>query len=154
MFWNSHDSTNKVYSRQYRNAIFYLSEEQRLQAEKSREQISKEKNRQVYTAIEKAGNFYPAENYHQKYYLRNTGKLIAEFKRMYPDDSRFIASTAAARINGYLGCHGTADDLLKEIGSFGLSPEAQKYLLDYVSTSCHQVESATCGAPKKESLPN
>ncbi len=150
VFWASHDPTYEVYSRQYRNAIFYLSEEQRIQAERSRELIEKAKKRPVYSAIEKAGVFYPAENYHQKYYLRQKDKLIEEFKQIYPDDDQFVASTAAARLNGYLGCNGKAEDLKKEVGLLGLSATAQNYLVEYVATACRQFKGLTCPAPKQK----
>ncbi len=150
VFWNSHDPTYEVYSRQYRNAIFYLSEDQRLQAEQSREFLESIKKHPVYTAIEKAGDFYPAEDYHQKYYLRRLDKLIVEFKQIYPDDDQFVASTAAAKINGYLGCNGRPEDLNKEVGLFGLSLATQKYLVAHISTKCSRFKGLTCPAPKRE----
>ena len=150
IFWASHDPTYKVFSRQYRNAIFYLSEEQQIQAEQSREGIRKIKNRPVYTAIEKAGDFYSAEDYHQKYYLRRMDKLIGEFRQIYPDNEQFVASTAAARVNGYLGCNGKPEDLKKEVGLFGLSEATQKYLVEYISTKCSHFRGLTCPAPKRE----
>jgi peptide-methionine (S)-S-oxide reductase len=150
VFWNSHDSAYEVSSRQYRNAIFYLTEEQRIQAEQSRDLVSQTKNRPVYTAIEKSGDYYPAEDYHQKYYLRRMGELIREFQQMYPDDDQFVASTSAARINGYLGCNSKPEDLQKEIGLLGLSPTAQEHLVEYVSTACSRFEGLTCPAPKKK----
>ena len=150
VFWGSHNPTIKSFSRQYRNAIFYLSEEQRIQAEQSREYIQKIKKRTVYTAIEKAGDFYPAEDYHQKYYLRRMDKLLGELKEMYPKDDMFVASTAAARINGYLGCNGKPQDLQQEIGLLGLSAAAQNALVEYVSNACSRFEGVTCPAPEKK----
>lgn len=150
VFWASHDSAYKVYSRQYRNAIFYLSEEQRIQAERSRELIEKSTKRPVHTAIEKAGDYYPAEDYHQKYYLRGMDKLMGEFKQIYPDIDQFVASTAAARINGYLGCNGKPQDLKIEVGLLGLSAAAQNYLVEYVATACRQFKGLTCPAPKQK----
>ncbi len=150
IFWASHNPTHEIFSRQYRNAVFYLSEEQRIQAEQSRAAIRKIKNRPVYTAIEKAGDFYSAEDYHQKYYLRRLDRLIGEFKQIYPDNNQFVASTAAARINGYLGCNGKPGDLKKEVALFGLSPAAQTYLVNYVVTTCSRFKGLTCPAPKRE----
>ena len=150
VFWDSHNPTTESFSRQYRNAIFYLTEEQRVQAEQSRELLESTKKRPVYTAIEAAGDFYPAEDYHQKYYLRRLDKLIGEFKQIYPDGEQFSASTAAARINGYLGCYGEPEDLKKEVGLFGLSDATQKYLVEYISTKCSHFRGLTCPAPKRE----
>ncbi|HWR91691.1 MAG TPA: hypothetical protein VN300_04665 [Desulfobacterales bacterium] len=39
-------------------------------------------------------------------------------------------STAAARVNGYLGRFGTAEELKAEIDRLGLSAEAKRELLD------------------------
>ncbi len=150
IFWASHDPTHKVFSRQYRNAIFYLSDEQRNQAEQSRELVRTSKNRPVYTAIEKAGVFYPAEDYHQKYYLRRMDKLRGELEQIYPDNDQFSASTAAARINGYLGCNGKVADLQREINLLGLSLSAQKRLLEYVTSTCSGFAGVTCAAPKQK----
>ncbi len=150
VFWGSHNPTTKSFSRQYRNAIFYMTEEQRMQAEQSRELLERTKNRPVYTAIEEAGIFYPAEDYHQKYYLRRLDKLIGEFRQIYPDDDQFIASTAAARINGYLGCNGKPEELKRDVGLFGLSVVTQKYLVAYVATKCSRFNGLTCPAPKRE----
>ena len=147
VFWASHDPTYDVFGRQYRNAVFYTSEQQRLEAEKSRQQVKELTKRPVYTAIERAGKFYPAEAYHQKYYLRKADQLMSEFERIYPAAEGFAGSTAAARINGYLGCNGRPEDLQKEIGLLGLSQKAQNDLVEYVSTGCSRFEGLTCPAP-------
>lgn len=150
VFWNSHDPTDEVFSRQYRNAIFYVTEEQRIQAEQSRELLETAKQQHIYSAIEESGEFYPAEDYHQKYYLRNLDKLMTELEQIYPDDGQFVASTAAAKMNGYLGCNGKPENLKKEVGLFGLSLAIQKYLVAHVSTQCSRFEGMTCPAPKRE----
>jgi len=58
---------------QYRTAIFYHSEEQKMLAEKSKEQLEKTGNpkQPVATEIVPAGTFFPAEDYHQDYYRKN-----------------------------------------------------------------------------------
>ena len=78
IFWRNIDPT--VTDRQfcdvgsqYRTAIFTHSEEQRLLAEKSKEELAKTKTFQgpIATEITAAGRFYPAEEYHQHYYKKN-----------------------------------------------------------------------------------
>ncbi len=61
---------------QYRTAIFYHSEEQKLAAEQSKKALegSKRFDKPIVTEIVKAGPFYPAEEYHQKYYQKNTNQ--------------------------------------------------------------------------------
>jgi peptide-methionine (S)-S-oxide reductase len=65
--------------------------------------------------------FYPAEDYHQKYHLRQDAVLIRYFNAIYPASEDFISSTAAARVNGYAGGYGTPEVLEKELDSLGLS---------------------------------
>lgn len=72
--------------------------------------------------------FWRAEDYHQKYYLRGVRDLTRELEAMYPDADSFVESTVAARVNGYVGGHGTLVQLEKEIGKLGLSPEGQETL--------------------------
>jgi len=78
IFWHNVDPT--VADRQfcdvgsqYRTGIFTHSEEQRLAAEKSKEELAKTKPFQgpIVTEITAAGRFYPAEEYHQHYYKKN-----------------------------------------------------------------------------------
>jgi len=58
---------------QYRTAIFVHSEDQRKAAEKSKEQVAKTKpfKEEIVTPIVVAGDFWPAEEYHQDYYVKN-----------------------------------------------------------------------------------
>ena len=78
IFWKIHDPT--TLNRQgadvgsnYRSAIFYLDEEQREEAEKSKKRMEKTGLLQdkIVTEIVKESKFYPAEEYHQKYFLKN-----------------------------------------------------------------------------------
>lgn len=54
---------------QYRSAIFYLTEEQRLCAEKLIH-LLKNRGLSIATAVIPARSFYPAEDYHQDYYSK------------------------------------------------------------------------------------
>jgi methionine-S-sulfoxide reductase len=55
---------------QYRSGIFYLDEEQKQQAEASRDRLAQSGrfDRPIITEIVAATRFYPAEAYHQDYY--------------------------------------------------------------------------------------
>jgi peptide-methionine (S)-S-oxide reductase len=147
VFWASHDPAAAAYSRQYRNAVFYLNAPQKVAAERSLEKIAGTTHGQIRTVIEPAGEFYAAEDYHQKYLLRRADTLLREFRAMYPQERDFIASTAATRINGYLGCNGKPEALEQELGQFGLSPQAQQWLVEYLSTGCRGFRGMTCPAP-------
>ncbi|MBA3960420.1 MAG: peptide-methionine (S)-S-oxide reductase MsrA [Chthoniobacterales bacterium] len=58
---------------QYTSAIFYSDDEQRKAAEESKEALAKSGKFQkpIATVILPGGKFWPAEEYHQKYYLKN-----------------------------------------------------------------------------------
>ena len=58
---------------QYRSAVFYQSEEQKMLAEESKVQIEKSGTLpgSIVTEIVPASFFYPAEEYHQDYYKKN-----------------------------------------------------------------------------------
>jgi peptide-methionine (S)-S-oxide reductase len=133
VFWNSHDPTARPLSRQYASIVFYHDEAQRTAAVKTKEQEEARRQTRIHTEIVPAGAFYPAEAYHQKYRLRGAPNLMQEFRAIYPDDADFVASTAAARVNGYLSGNGTCEQLQEEIESLGLSAAGQ-----------HSLEQAVC----------
>lgn len=74
-FWSCHNPTQKNrqgpdVGTQYRSAIFYHSEEQKKEAEQSLKEEQKKYDDKIATEIVKAGTFYPAEDYHQKYLMK------------------------------------------------------------------------------------
>ncbi len=135
VFWQNHNPTVPTWSTQYKSAIFYHSEEQRQIAVVSMERRAEQLQEDVYTEIVPAGEFTLAEDYHQKYMLRQNVELAAAYELIYPDIDNFVASTAVARVNGYLGGNGTSASLEVEIDSLGLSPQASASLLDTVRHS-------------------
>ncbi len=78
-FWKIHNPTTK--DRQglnvgsnYRSAIFYHNQKQKELAERAREDLLKRGvYKKIVTEIAPASEFWPAEEYHQKYYLKNKG---------------------------------------------------------------------------------
>ncbi len=78
IFWRSVDPTDGGgqfcdRGESYQTAIFVGNEEQRRLAEASRETLEQSTvlDAPVVTPIEMAGEFYPAEDYHQDYYRKN-----------------------------------------------------------------------------------
>jgi methionine-S-sulfoxide reductase len=129
IFWQSHDPTYKAWSRQYMSAIFYHDDEQKRLALETKAFEENRRNRKIHTEVASFDRFYLAEDYHQKYELRRHRGLMTEFKRMYPRDIDFVNSTAAARTNGFVGGHGTKDDIRSIAKDLGLSPAGQEQLL-------------------------
>ncbi|HEY5349563.1 MAG TPA: peptide-methionine (S)-S-oxide reductase MsrA [Candidatus Lustribacter sp.] len=75
-FWKIHDPTQvnrqgPDFGSQYRSAIFTHSPEQAAQATTSRDAEQAKYGKPIATQIAPAPVFYPAEDYHQKYFERN-----------------------------------------------------------------------------------
>jgi methionine-S-sulfoxide reductase len=128
-FWQSHDPTTRAWSRQYMSAIFYHNDEQRKLALDTRSFEENQRNQKIQTEIVAFVKFYLAEDYHQKYQLRRHGTLMREFKAMYPRDIDFTHSTAAARVNGYVGGYGTSEEIEAISEALGLSTAGREQLL-------------------------
>ena len=148
VFWKAHDPAYRSLSRQYRTAIFWSGDEQLRLAGESRLLAEKSVPGGLATTLEPLGHFTPAEDYHQKYYLRSAQEISAAFHRIYPDERDFAASTAAARVNGFLGGNGGPVRLAEEIGVLGLAGEARDALEKIVRTM-HPSES--CALPPQPS---
>jgi peptide-methionine (S)-S-oxide reductase len=131
-FWTGHDPFYQSSSRQYASIIFVHNEEQRRLAEESRMRIAKERHGTIHTEIVPYNGFTLAENYHQKHALQQFPEFQRELQRIYPAPEVFVASTAVARVNGYLGGEGSYEALIREVGSFGLSSARKEDLLRLV----------------------
>lgn len=78
VFWKNIDpvTPNRQFcdgGSQYRSGIYYLDAEQQALALRSKEEIEKSGvlKKPIVTEIKAASTFYPAEEYHQDYYLKN-----------------------------------------------------------------------------------
>ena len=119
VFWKSHEPTHRSMSSQYKTAVFFHNEEQKRIAFESRDQEAKKRNRNILTEILQFTGFHIAEDYHQKFRLQQLDAFMQGIKGKYPDMKDFINSTAAARLNGYIGGYGTPEKLQMEINSLG-----------------------------------
>ena len=77
-FWSIHDPTQRNrqgpdIGRQYASIIFYCSDQQKKEAEQSKLLLEQSQrfSRGISTEIPPCTTFYPAEDYHQKYYQKH-----------------------------------------------------------------------------------
>ncbi len=85
-FWQTHDPTqlnrqgNDI-GTQYRSAIFYHNENQKLLAEKYKTELNKSGawDKPLVTEISPIINFYKAEDYHQNYFNENGDQPYCQF---------------------------------------------------------------------------
>jgi peptide-methionine (S)-S-oxide reductase len=85
LFWTNHNPTtiNRQgldIGNQYRSSIFYHNEKQRSLALESKKQYQKKLKKEIVTEIVKAKDFYPAEDYHQKYLEKRGQKTCYPIK--------------------------------------------------------------------------
>uniref|UniRef100_A0A0N5AU00 peptide-methionine (S)-S-oxide reductase n=1 Tax=Syphacia muris TaxID=451379 RepID=A0A0N5AU00_9BILA len=98
-FWSHHDPTQKT-SRQYQSTIFYVNDEQRKIAEHSFELMQQKRAPLILsTRIVELDQFYQAEDYHQKYWLRCQPAI---FRKLNLSDEQLVSSTLAAKVNAFL----------------------------------------------------
>lgn len=86
VFWVTHDPTTlnrqgADVGPQYRSAIFYLNDYQRVVAEQMKSELNKSGvfDSPIVTEITAFTNFYPAEDYHQDYYNQNGMQPYCQF---------------------------------------------------------------------------
>ena len=75
LFWESHDPTQvnrqgPDVGEQYRSAIYYTTPQQHEAALASKARAQGNFNRPIATEITPAAEFYPAEDYHQRYLVK------------------------------------------------------------------------------------
>ena len=132
IFWDTHRPTSRNGSRQYMNAIFYQDDEQRRVAMESKIAMEQKIDGTIRSQVLPLRLFTMAEDYHQKYILKQNAKLKNEMSRIYPQHRDFVASTAVARLNGYAGRNGTRDQLSREVETLGLSAQGKRILSEMV----------------------
>ncbi|MBC7653534.1 MAG: peptide-methionine (S)-S-oxide reductase MsrA [Oligoflexus sp.] len=78
IFFKTHDPTTLNQQgadrgTQYRSVVFYENDEQKQQVEEMLNQLNLEKvfSKDIVTEVSAVEQFYPAENYHQDYFLNN-----------------------------------------------------------------------------------
>lgn len=93
---------------QYRSVVFYADDQQRQVAEAYIAQLTQARSfpRPIVTRVEELKGFYPAESYHQDYYLKNPRApyivfndlpKIRALKQLFPDDYRDAPVMVGAR---------------------------------------------------------
>ncbi|MHB8572979.1 MAG: peptide-methionine (S)-S-oxide reductase MsrA [Candidatus Dormibacteria bacterium] len=85
-FWNIHDPTTlnsqgPDFGHQYRSAIFYLTPAQEQAARASATAAQAFFNKPIVTEIVPAARFWPAEDYHQRYFEKHPGHASCHWDR-------------------------------------------------------------------------
>jgi len=123
-FWKNHNPFTKGRP-QYMSAIFCHGQHQLDEALASKQDLQKHHVQPISTKIMLAEEFYDAEDYHQKYLLRQHPKLLKSLKL---SDSSVIKSYAAAKINAFINNDSTRDHLEEVCKELGLKDDQITYI--------------------------
>ena len=135
IFWKNHNPSI-TYQKQYWSAIFYQNEKQKMTAQESLHILRKTSNNEVHTKMIPFEQFFPAENYHQKYILQTHPWLVVAMKIQSGEE--LIHSHASTKVNGFLAGYGALDEL-PEVGKrLGLNEKMVEYVSGQMKKSAIQ----------------
>ena len=108
LVFRSHDPNQQTRKTQYQNIVFIATADQR-------ETLTDYLDANDYTVdgiatrVEQLSRFVPAEDYHQKYSLRNKRSIMSAFEDAGYDEAAIRESPAAATLNGHVVGHEVSD---------------------------------------------
>ncbi|VDM42058.1 unnamed protein product [Toxocara canis] len=133
-FWEHHNPTER-HKKQYQSAILYIDDEQKRIAEQGLKHIQeKYGNQKVETYVKKLDQFYQAEDYHQKYWLRCQSAVLSkrqerEYRfQLNLNDQQVVESTLAAKVNAFLAGYDNFDVLKNLAAQHHLSDDVTKLI--------------------------
>jgi peptide-methionine (S)-S-oxide reductase len=136
VFWENHNPLRSSFgSRQYMSILLYHDNKQKEMALKTKKQWKQTLNGEIQTEIAPFSDFYIAEDYHQKYYLRRRRTIIDALNKLCPTQEAFVNSTLPARLNGFVHGYGSLEGIKKEIKEdWGLSPSDEQAIFNVLNS--------------------
>lgn len=129
-FWRNHYPNRDEYKgRQYISMLHFYTAEQEAVIRKVKREMEQELGEPIETEIVPFHSFTPAEERHQKYYLKRYPKALEQLGDLFPSTELLHDSTFAARLNGFVKGFRNRDALLAEIEEWPLTDEDRRTLL-------------------------
>ena len=128
VFWADHDPTYRSSSRQYQAFVFVKGDAQARVAQASLADVASRDKGACRPRSSSSTRSGPPRTTTRSTRSATTALLMAELHAMYPDETAFRESTAAARINGWLGGSGTLASFRAISKDLGLSDRARAHL--------------------------
>ncbi len=110
-FWVGHDPKRRTRSSQYRAILLCENESQLAIAKQSIAALEPRGNGTVETEVVLAQPFHPAEDYHQKWKLRQRHALFADLASSFESEEKLLRSFAATKLNAIVGRNMHRDDV-------------------------------------------
>jgi len=121
VFWRSHPATLGGGPLRTREAVLFVDGSQRRAAIVSRRALARRAGEPVVTEVLPVGRFWPAPAAHQKANLRRLAPtLVQALARRYGSEEAFLASTAAARLDGWAAGFGGEAALREASAALGV----------------------------------
>jgi len=100
----NHDPTRQTRKTQYQNIVFAMTPDHHQAIDAYLEEHDLPVDA-IETRVERLEQFYPAEDYHQKYNLRSNPRIVNAFEEAGYGDADLRESPAAAKLNGQAAGH-------------------------------------------------
>lgn len=122
IFFDNHPFDSNTEKIQYKSTIIPTNENQKNTAEKELLFVKKVFGKhRVFTLLKNFTEFYEAENYHQKHYLKINKKSLETFLQNLVDWKSCAKSELCTKLNGYLNGIYSEKKFIKNLTQLGLS---------------------------------
>lgn len=131
-FWDNHNpfNINDYKGRQYLSLLLYRGDGQLKAIHQVLARRGEQGKGRPDTEIAPLTAWYPAEDRHQKYYLKRHPDAIEQLSPLYPTHEELVSSTLAARLNGLAKGYTSLERIQKEIHTWPLAEEERSLLLE------------------------
>lgn len=135
VFWDNHNpaNINDYKGRQYLSLLLFHDAEQERAIQHCIEQRIDSGDRRPETEIAPYTVFYPAEERHQKYYLKRFPDALAKLSQLYPSQEEIDGSTIAARLNGLAKGYTSLERIRNEIMEWAISLPERGRILELIT---------------------
>lgn len=129
-FLGWHQPAKPAWKRGYASAIIAQNDQQYTLAEEALAHWEHQHGQQAQTLLLPFRPFYPAEERHQKYYLRKQPELMETVRPLFFSFEEFVYSTAAARINSFLAGYGSPENMEEALSRLSWPEETKSRLTE------------------------
>lgn len=134
VFWDNHNpvNINGYKGRQYQSLLLFTGEGQSEAAGEVLQQRFRQGKEDPATELAPLAVFYPAEDRHQKYYLKRFPDAMEKLVTLYSSLEELHGSTVAARLNGLAKGFTGMERILREIREWTVSEEDRLRIIEII----------------------